>query len=141
MNKRGYYNNTLTERVHCHQPVPVLFSSPEKIRTGNENEMQCRSLLDKHPISHQCLLDIFSILPKPIFLSLTDGKNIPFLNENKREDNLDLTQKWFGLSSLIFATITHVLVLIAKVRRFVLILSNYFWITCDPIRYHVLPHK
>ena len=38
MNKRGNYNNTPTERGCCHQPEPVLFSSPEKIRTGNENE-------------------------------------------------------------------------------------------------------
>ena len=69
--------------------------------------------------------------------------SLPFLNENKHEvvDSLDLSQKWFGLSSLIFATLTHVLVLIAKVRRFVLILPNYFWITCNPIRYHVLLHK
>ena len=37
MNKRGNYNNTPTERGCCHQPEPVLFSSPEKIRTGNEN--------------------------------------------------------------------------------------------------------
>ena len=38
MNKRGNYNNTPTERGCCHQPEPVLFSSPEKIRTGNEND-------------------------------------------------------------------------------------------------------
>ena len=37
MNKRGNNNNTPTERGCCHQPEPVLFSSPEKIRTGNEN--------------------------------------------------------------------------------------------------------
>ena len=47
--------------------------------------------------------------------------NIPFLNEHQpaEEDNLHLMG--FGLASLIFATLTHVLVLIAKIRRFVLI--------------------
>ena len=45
MNKRGNYNNTPTERGCCHQPEPVLFSSPEKIRTGNENDFFLLDLL------------------------------------------------------------------------------------------------
>ena len=52
MNKRGNYNNTPTERGCCHQPEPVLFSSPEKIRTGNENgNIIIADLANKFPLN------------------------------------------------------------------------------------------
>ena len=50
------------------------------------------------------------------------GGYIPFLNENQHaeEDNLpQIHMLWFDFASVIFTTLTHVLVLIAKVRRFV----------------------
>ena len=39
MNKRVSYNNTPYEIRCCQQCFPVLFSSPEKNRTGNENAL------------------------------------------------------------------------------------------------------
>ena len=50
--------------------------------------------------------------------------NIPFLNENQPAEEVKLYVKWFDFASLVFAALTHVLVLVAKVRRFVVILPT-----------------
>ena len=75
-----------------------------------------------------CLAWVLAAVVYDLVVKWQHGKEfagfIHFLNENQPAKDNNFQFKWFDFASLVFATLTHVLVLMAKVRRFVVILPT-----------------